>query len=183
MRRRCSLLRVGSLLFLVAKSERRRSEHRPHLPQPLPSLYPSAQRQTLWSGVAGNQFLLFARHHFVLLVKKMESEHLITLGDTNLIPYRECSKGSANVDGRCIQGGYLVPKTTQGPYLPEFGSEASGPYHSAFATDANRYAMGCAAYPVLFKNYVPYFTGGLTGTNYNELKTLNFQTKLLRPLP
>ena len=98
----------------------------------------------------------------------MESYALVQLSDLANIPYQACTKGHLNMDGKCVQGGYLVPKNDSGPYLPEFGKQ---------------YAKQCVAYPVYMKDYVPYQQGGISGNNDKEMATLNFQTKLLRPYP
>ena len=98
----------------------------------------------------------------------MESYALVQLSDISNIPYRACEKGHLNTDGKCVQGGTLVPINDTGPNLPEFGL---------------RYASTCAAYPVYYKLYLPYASGPISGNNDTDLATLNFSTKLLRPYP
>jgi hypothetical protein len=92
----------------------------------------------------------------------------VGLSDISSIPYEACKKGHLNTDGKCVQGGTLVPVGTSGPNLPEFGLQ---------------YAKACAAYPVYYKLYVPYQSGPISGNDDTELSTLNFSTKLLRPYP
>ena len=98
----------------------------------------------------------------------MESAALVKLSDIQTVPSNVCEKGNQNVDGSCIQGGYMMPKSMSGTYLPQFGKQ---------------YSMGCVATPVYYLPYVPYQTNQVSGHNFASLSSIAQGTKLLRNYP
>ena len=98
----------------------------------------------------------------------MESAALSKPSDIQTLPSNVCVKGHLNVDGDCVEGGYLMAKSLNGPNLPEFG-----PQH----------AVGCTANPVYYLPYVPYETNHISGHNFDAMRTIAYQTKLRQSYP
>lgn len=84
------------------------------------------------------------------------------------LPIPEACTSGTNVEGRCIQGGTLVPLpgNSHGWGLPAFGG-----------------AGQCAAFPVFVTRDVPYTNGKVVGRNYDQLSALSSFTTLRRPQP
>lgn len=85
-------------------------------------------------------------------------------GSSALLP-TQCTpeSGPANVDGRCIMGGRLVPAGRRGYYVPPT---------TLNTTDR------CAAFPVYLMNNVPYTNGRVVGSNYTALADTYTYTRL-----
>ena len=85
-------------------------------------------------------------------------------GSSSLLP-TACTPdtGPANVDGRCIMGGQVMPAGQRGFYVPSQGLQ-----------DTNR----CVAFPVYLMNNVPYTNGRVAGNNYSALANIYTYTRL-----
>ena len=85
-------------------------------------------------------------------------------GSSALIPTKcTAATGPANVDGRCIMGGALMPDSTRGYNIPSIG-----------LAQTNR----CVAFPAYLISNVPYTNGSVAGREYSRLSNLYTYTKL-----